>query len=554
MRQKSIIHSIVVCAAVMLGLVAPQCDADFHMGVPRLTGPNVHSAQSDVEPCISGDGLSLYFASNREGAYYAIFQSQRLTQDSEWSTPEKLPAPVNDNGTWDTGGPDISFDGLTLYFSSGRPGTLGGGYTDIWMTTRASQDAPWGEPVNLGTAVNSSVADYTPRISRDELSLYFTSGRTGQYDIYVTTRTTKDDPWGPARRLEAPLNSSAFDGYPTLSSNQLTLFFSSERSGGYGDSDLWVSTRKSVSDPWGEPMNLGESVNTPLYDGQPELSWDQTTLYAVGADPAAPSQNGDLWEIPILPEVDFNGDYRIDIKDLTLLIEHWGLAEAAFDMGPTPLGDGIVDANDLEILMAYWGLTIYDPHLLAHWRLDETEGDIAHDCAGENHAVITGDPAWQAQAGQILGALALDGLDDCVTTPFILNPSETVFSVFLWFQGGTPGQVILSQTENVNWLAVNNSGCLCTNLTGEGRNNGQPLHSETTITDGQWHRIGVVWDGSYRSLYVDDQLVATDTTPQNNFPSVTEGLCIGAGATLDAGTWWQGLVDDVRIYNRVVVP
>ncbi len=60
--------------------------------------------------------------------------------------------------------------------------------------------------------------------------------------------------------------------------------------------------------------------------------------------------------------------------------------DPSFDMGPTPLGDGVVDAQDLEVLMSYWGTKVHDPHFLAHWMLDETDGDVAYNSAAENDA------------------------------------------------------------------------------------------------------------------------------------------------------------------------
>jgi len=250
------------------------------------------------------------------------------------------------------------------------------------------------------------------------------------------------------------------------------------------------------------------------------------------------------------PMLDFNGNGTVDIKDLTKLIESWGLDDPAVDIVP----DGVVDENDLEVLMDYWQQDVNDRTLLAHWKLDETEGMMAQDSAEENHALVIGAAQWQPETGQVQGTLALDGSDDFIATPFILDPSETTFSVFAWVKGGTPGQVILSQTGGVNWLATDESGCLFTDLAGAGRNAGQSLYSDTIITDGQWHRIGLVWDCAYRSLYVDDQLVATDATPQDRFPSAIGGFRIGAGDTLDPGTLWHGLVDDVRVYNRIVKP
>ena len=88
-----------------------------------------------------------------------------------------------------------------------------------------------------------------------------------------------------------------------------------------------------------------------------------------------------------------------------------------------------------------------------------------------------------------------------------------------------------------------------TELKGFGRSGG-PLVTQTVITDGGWHRIGFVWDGSIRTLYVDDVEVAKDT--QDNLAGSENGLYIGTGKALEAETYWFGLIDDVRIYDRAI--
>ena len=90
-----------------------------------------------------------------------------------------------------------------------------------------------------------------------------------------------------------------------------------------------------------------------------------------------------------------------------------------------------------------------------------------------------------------------------------------------------------------------------TELKGTSRN-AADLLSQTVITDGNWHRIGFVWDGSQRMLYVDDIEVATDT--QNLLTGSDGGLHIGAGKNLEPSSFWSGLIDDVRIYDRAVTP
>ena len=249
---------------------------------------------------------------------------------------------------------------------------------------------------------------------------------------------------------------------------------------------------------------------------------------------------------------DFNGDGIVDIKDLLSLIESWGQDDPLVDIAPPPFGDGVVDALDLELLMSYWGQPVDDPTLLAHWALDEIEGDTAYDSAGINDALVIGNPAWIPSDGQVQGAIQLDGIDDCAIATSVLNPAHGPFSVFAWIKGGVPGQVVISGPISANWLCTDTlTGNLMTELTSPGRS-GEPMLSQTNITDGNWHRIGFVWDGSYRTLYVDDIAVAEDT--QDSLEYSDGGLYLGCGKAMEPGTFWSGLIDDVRIYNRAVRP
>ncbi|MHC4579948.1 MAG: Kelch repeat-containing protein [Planctomycetota bacterium] len=251
---------------------------------------------------------------------------------------------------------------------------------------------------------------------------------------------------------------------------------------------------------------------------------------------------------------DFNGDGTVDIKDLLRLIESWDLYDPKVDIAPLPFGDGVVDALDLELLMSHWEQPIDDPTLIAHWALDEAEGTVAYDSAGVNDALLVGEPIWHPNGGQVAGALEFDGMDDWISASAPLNPAQGPFSVFAWAKGGAPGQAIISQTGGVNWLSVDSArGNLMTELRYIlGRVTQPPLLSQAVITDGEWHRVGLVWDGAYRSLYVDDSLVAEDS--QYGLAESTGGLNIGCGSDSAAGTFWSGLIDAVRIYDRAVSP
>jgi hypothetical protein len=169
-----------------------------------------------------------------------------------------------------------------------------------------------------------------------------------------------------------------------------------------------------------------------------------------------------------------------------------------------------------------------------------------------NDAILIGEPVWQPEGGMVGGGLEFDGVDDCAFAQRGLNPAGGPFSVFVWIQGGAPGQVVISQLDGANWLGVDPScGFLMTDLCTSGRGGG-PLKSKITITDGAWHRVGFVWDGAYRALYIDDILVAEDV--QHGLGSSIGGLNIGCGSDSAAGTFWSGLVDEIRIYNRTVTP
>jgi hypothetical protein len=183
--------------------------------------------------------------------------------------------------------------------------------------------------------------------------------------------------------------------------------------------------------------------------------------------------------------------------------------------------------------------------------LDEAEGSIAYDSEGDHDATVTGIPLWQPEGGMIGGALQFNGLTNFAITTVIQDPSEGSLSVFAWVKGGAPGQVILSQVGGANWLMAASDGCLKTELKNSGRFDG-PLTTEVVITDGAWHRVVFVWDGSNRILYVDDVLVADDV--QDAMAACTGNLIIGSDKDKTAGTFWEGLIDDVRIYNRVVKP
>ena len=549
--------TILIVLVLALGLATEVANADFVFGTPTNLGPPINTSSSDQGPSISADGLELYFCSGRPGGYSNrdIWVATRPTSSDPWGEPVNLGPTVNSSSPeW---APSISADGLTLYFFSGAGRGGYGGY-DLWVTTRATKEDDWGNPVNLGPPVNSSYLDAMGSISADGLSLFFTSDRpggSGSGDIWVTTRATTNEPWSEPVNLGPTVNSSASEISPRISGDGRTLFFSDYESGpfrpgGYGGSDIWVTMRATVSDPWSKPVNLGPTLNSSALEGHPAISADGSTIFFMSVRPGGLGGH-DLWQAPIIPIVDFNGDGIVDAADMCIMIENWGSNYSLCDIGPTPFGDGIVDVQDLIVLSEHLFEEVDDSTLVAHWALDETEGMFAADSVGDNDAFVVGGTEWQPSSGQVDGALQLNGVDGCAIAGAVLNPADGPFSVLAWANGGAPGQVVVSQQAIANWLTADAEGNLMTELKSSDQLAG-PLFSETVITDGQWHRIGLVWDGSNRTLYVDGVVVAEDT--QEGLQGSQMGLYIGTGKAMESGTYFSGLIDEIRIYNRVVSP
>jgi len=189
----------------------------------------------------------------------------------------------------------ISTDGLTIFFESDRPD--GFGFIDIWMSTRPTAASPWGAPVNLGAPINDVWDDGSPRISPDGLSLYFSSyrdGGSGDTDIWVATRPTSTDPFGTPVNLGPEVNSASQEFGPWISADGLTLLFAAiDRPGGMGGGDIWISTRTNSTAPWEPASNLGAPVNTANYDVFPCLSTDGLLLFFM-SDRANPG-TGNAW-------------------------------------------------------------------------------------------------------------------------------------------------------------------------------------------------------------------------------------------------------------------
>lgn len=290
---------------------------------------------------------------------------------------------------------------------------------------------------------------------------------------------------------------------------------------------------------------------------------DASDLFPDGIHPNA--EGAGLMAEAIVPmlldvraEPDFNRDGYVNFLDYLLLVRHFSPNNTEpnqtdlYDLSPAPEGDGIVDLCDVAALFRYWLRT---PGLLAHWKLDETKGLQAADEFGGHLGNIIGEAVWQPEAGHLGGALELNGVDSYVRTDFVLSPVDGPFTVFAWFKGGQPGQTLISQASDRDWLIIDSvTGGLRTGLTDGGRFTKDLISSVPIPVDDQWHQVTLIWDGSLRHLYFDNVQVAVDPAPLHPLRDFQTGLYFGASQNLAPDSFWSGLIDDIRIYDKDLLP
>ncbi len=341
---------VLAALVVSLSIGSRTARGEFAFGAPAKI-PNVSMPQAGA-PQISRDGLELYFVCEGENACQDLWVARRSSLTSPWSASVRLDPPVNSDGP--VGGPCISSDGLELYFSDGMPvqyegsgcvpNSAGYGGGDIWVSRRAARDDAWGDPVNLGPPVNTSSYEDHPCLTSNGLSLYFTSNRSGSYTLWVTTRPAIDADWGQPERLGA-IDMIMYETTPFISPDGLSLYFSM---GGWTP-DIYVSRRTSVSKSWGQPTlftpvnSAGAEYHLSFAEGDSRVYFTRGDNFETGFD---------LWQVEVTPLADLNGDDVVDSEDIAILLEHWG-QKSSYDIGPSPLGDGLIDDADLEVLYRY---------------------------------------------------------------------------------------------------------------------------------------------------------------------------------------------------------
>lgn len=281
-----------------------ECEnADSLMRMPaqvevRRLGPEINTPFAEHSPLLTADGRTLIFTSTRTpDAYEAksntnyedVYVSHRL--ENSWSTPEKISP--NINARYNEAAVSLSPDGKTLflYYEEGAG--------DIYTSTL--DNGTWTKPVPLNAFINNpKYRESTACLSADGKMLFFASNRPGGkggLDIYVSKLGANGD-WGRPTNLGSAINTRQDEDSPFPDPDGVTLYFSSNGHPGLGDNDIFKA--HLVEGKWSHPQNLGYPVNSTAYDGFFTLSSDKKTAY-YSSHPGTRSSNTDIFVVTFLP-------------------------------------------------------------------------------------------------------------------------------------------------------------------------------------------------------------------------------------------------------------
>ena len=257
--------TIGLLAAVSATVVAAKNWDDWRtpVNIESLPGSSSSVNSPAVDGCASHsqDGLTLVFNSNR-GGNQDLYMATRGSTDEGFGAPEKLPAPVNTSSN--EACPTVA-NGNRLYFSSDRSDPA----YDMYVSKRGPMG--WSAPQNLGPNINTpgwldeAAAFYED--GDDEVMLFSSrqSGGSGDGNIYQSVNG------GPKSLVAGGPNSSASDNRPSVTRDGLTIYFDSTRSGGLGGPDLYYATRSSTSQPFGVAVHL-QALSSSVFDARPTIS------------------------------------------------------------------------------------------------------------------------------------------------------------------------------------------------------------------------------------------------------------------------------------------
>ena len=241
---------------------------------PQNLGDSLNTDDSEYYPSISLDGDTLFFTRRVHHTNEDLFEAYRLPEGG-WSKAHGLPGNINTNEN--EGAQTVSIDGQWMILDICNSAEGRGG-CDLYISYRTPDG--WSAPENLGDSINTEFRETGASLSPDKKDLYFSSNRPGGYggsDLYISHHLLNGK-WSAAENLGPVLNTIGDESTPFIHVDNQTLYFNSTGHPGYGQHDLFVS-RKTADGGWSKPENLGYPINTIDDEGSLVIASDGKTAY-----------------------------------------------------------------------------------------------------------------------------------------------------------------------------------------------------------------------------------------------------------------------------------
>ena len=269
-------------------------------GVYTNMGPDINSKQADYGPAMNDNTEHLIFTSRRNhgpslnsGYNEDLFYTEKV--DGNWEKAKSFGKPIN--SIYNEGSACLSKDGQTLYFARCECGDCHGN-CDLYVAKKM-KNGTWGNIKNLGMQVNSPAWDSQPTLSKNEDTLYFASDRLGGFgtsDIYFTYKQ-KNGRWAPAQNMGPLINTRESEVSPFFHPKYQVLYFSSRgQLLNNGDFDIYKTYR--VNGRWQEPRNIGPLVNGKGSEYYFTIDGQSTNLYYARSE-EGDIKNLDLYSFPL---------------------------------------------------------------------------------------------------------------------------------------------------------------------------------------------------------------------------------------------------------------
>ena len=269
---------------------------DLYHFNPINLGDSVNSIYAEYYPSVTVSDNILVFT--RAGLHMREdFMESNMTKKG-FSLAKPIEGDINIEPK--KGAITSSQDGDWILFAGQFSGQGFGNY-DIYKSVYTPKG--WSEPENLGANINTEFWESSPSLSPDNRVLFFSSNRPGGYggkDLYISFRNANGS-WSPARNMGPDINTKGDELAPFIHPDNQTLYYTSDGLPGYGGSDIYV-LRKNAEGEWGKPENIGYPINTIENEGSLAVSADGLTAY-YASDKADSRGDLDLYQFEMRPDI-----------------------------------------------------------------------------------------------------------------------------------------------------------------------------------------------------------------------------------------------------------